>query len=131
MNYKKDNSRHLIDIYMKKAEERLGSAEALLKIGNLEDSVSRSYYAILDAATACLIKKDVVPHSHAGAIKLFSLHYIKPGIVDRKYQRQFARIEKSRIEADYTHLRKFSEEEASEILAQAREFVEMARNIVK
>lgn len=122
MNFKRDNAKHLIDVHIKKAEERLVSARTLLDIGNFEDSISRSYYAILDSATACLIKKDIVPHSHAGAIKLFSLHYIKPDIVEQKYQRQFAKIEKARIEADYTHLRTFTREEAAEILGEANQF---------
>lgn len=130
MNFRKQNTKHLIGVHLQKAAERLESARALLKIGNFEDSISRSYYAILDAATACLIKKDVIPQSHSGAIKLFSLHYIKPGIVDHKYQRQFARIEKARIEADYTHLRIFSEDETSEILADASEFVEMVNKLL-
>lgn len=130
MNFKKQNAKHLIEVHMQKAAERLKSARALLEIGNYEDSISRSYYAILDAATACLIKKDVIPQSHSGAIKLFSLHYIKSGIVDHKYQRQFAKIEKARIEADYTHLRFFSEDETSGILAEASEFVEMAKKLL-
>lgn len=130
MNFKRNNVKHLVGVHLSKAKERLESAEVLLNIGNFEDSVSRSYYAVLDAATACLIKKDIVPKSHAGAIRLFSLHYIKPGIVDKKYQRQFAAIEKARIEADYTHLRTFTKEEASEILKHAREFVDMARTIL-
>lgn len=77
-----------------------------------------------------MIKKDVIPHSHAGAIKLFSLHYIKTGIVDRKFQRQFAKIEKARIEADYTHLRKFSKSETLEILEEATEFCKMAADLL-
>ena|SRR3989338_729562 len=105
MNYQPENAEKLITQYLDKSSERLESAEALIKIENWEDSISRSYYAILDAATACLISKDVVPKSHAGAIKLFSLHFIKSGLVDQKFQRQFARIEKARIEADYIHNR--------------------------
>jgi len=131
MNFKLDNATKLIERYLEQAKKRLASAEALLRIGNYEDSVSRSYYAILDAATACLIKKDVVPQSHTGAIKLFSLHYIKPGLVDRRYQRQFALIEKARIEADYTPLRSFTETETSDILSQARDFVKMAEMLTK
>lgn len=130
MNYKPENVSELIERFLRNARERLESAEALLKINNFEDSISRSYYAILDAATACLVKKDVVPKSHAGAIKLFSLHYIKTGEVDKKYQRQFAKIEKARIEADYTHIREFSREESEEILSEAREFVEMAEKML-
>ena len=127
MNFQKRNVDNLVSVYLKKAEERLDSARVLLAKGNLEDSISRSYYAILDAASACLIKKDIVPQSHTGAMRLFSLHYIKPGHVDQKYQRQFAKIEKARIEVDYTHLRSFAREEAAEILKEAGEFVAMAK----
>lgn len=129
MKFKEGNAKKLTRSHLEMAAQRLISAEALFNIGNYADAVSRVYYATLDAATACLIKKDVLPHSHAGAIKLFSLHHIKPGIVDRKHQRQFARIEKARIEADHTHLRTFTKEETSEILAQAHEFVEMAKRL--
>lgn len=131
MNFQKKNADHLVSVYLKKAEERLDSARVLLEKGNLEDSISRSYYAVLDAASACLIKKDIVPQSHTGAMRLFSLHYIKPGRVDQKYQRQFAKIEKARIEADYTHLRSFTREEAAEILKEAGEFVTMVKALTR
>lgn len=123
MNYKPQNAKELISRHLHHAMERLESAKALLKIDNYED-------AILDAATACLIAKDVVPKSHAGAMKLFSLHYIKSGEVENRYQKQFARIEKARIEADYTHLKKFSKEEAKEIYKEASEFVEMSKKLL-
>jgi uncharacterized protein (UPF0332 family) len=130
MNFDPQKAEKLIKRFLTSADERLESADALLKIGNFEDSISRSCYAILDAATACLVKKDVIPKSHAGAIKLFSLHYIKNGEVDQKYQRQFAKIEKARIEADYTHLREFTHEEAEDILNEAREFVSMSKKML-
>jgi len=61
--------------------ERLRTAEAALQIGSYRDSISRSYYAFLDTATAALITKDLVPQSHAGAIRLFGLHFVKSGII--------------------------------------------------
>lgn len=131
MNYKPENVKALIESYLAEAAERLESANALIKIGNFKDSISRSYYAILDAATACLIKKDILPKSHSGAIKLFSMHYIKTGKVDAKYQMQFARIEKARLEADYTHTRRFTKEEAIEIYHEADQFIQMATKILK
>ena len=69
MNYKPENAKEIIATYLKQADERLESAKVLLDIKNFNDSISRSYYAILDAATACLIKKDIIPKSHSGAIQ--------------------------------------------------------------
>lgn len=131
MNYKPKNAKKLIATYLKQAEERIESSKVLLDIANFGDSISRSYYAILDAATACLIKKDIIPQSHSGAIRMFSLHYIKPGLVDQKYQKYFARIEKSRLEADYKHERIFTAEDAKEAYDQAKEFVDQVKGLLE
>lgn len=126
MNFTSQNSQNLIAHYLKEARERLETARMALEIGNLADSISRSYYAILDAATACLIKKDIIPKSHEGAIDQFSLHYIKTGLVDKKYIRYFKKIKKARIDADYHRRWEFTKEETEEVYQMAREFVEMA-----
>lgn len=131
MNFRPENSKNLLTIYLKQAEERLESAKALLDIENFGDSISRSYYAILDAAAACLIKKDIVPKSHTGAIRMFSLHYVKPGVVDKKYQKYFARIEKWRLEADYKHHRIFKAQEAEDAYKHAIAFVEEIKKLLK
>lgn len=41
------------------------------------------------------------------------------------------RLEKARIEADYTHLRKFTREEVTSIIQQAQNFVEMAQRLTR
>lgn len=131
MNFKPENAKRLISNYLKQAEKRLESAKVLLDIDNFGDSISRSYYAILDAATACLIRKDIIPQSHSGAIRMFSLHYIKPGLVDQKYQRYFTMMERLRLEADYKHERIFTAEEAKEAYDQAKEFVDQAKRLLE
>lgn len=131
MNYKPENAKEIINTYLKQADERLESAKVLLDIANFNDSISRSYYAILDAATACLIKKDVIPKSHSGAIQMFSLHYIKTGLADQKYQRYLAKIERWRLEADYKHKRTFTDEEAKEAYEEAKEFVSQANKLLQ
>lgn len=131
MNYTPANNLNLRSRYLKMARERLESARALLAINNLEDSISRSYYAILDAAGAALIMKDLVPQSHQGTIRLFGLHFIKTGQIPAEYSRLFKQIEKDRREADYTHEREFTFEEAEEIYQKAARFVEIVGNILK
>lgn len=121
----------LVKQYLQMANERLVSAEALLKISNLSDSISRSYYAFLDAATAALVSINIAPRSHSGAITLFGKHFVKTRAVPEKFGRCFNKIEKSRLEADYRHLRKFTNAEAKEALEEAREFVKAIEKILK
>lgn len=111
------------------AKERLESAEILLKINNFSDSISRSYYAFLDAATAALISKNIAPQSHAGAIALFGKYFVKTKIVPEKYGRWFNKIQKARLEADYRHIKKFTKEEAEEALVEAQEFVKIIEKL--
>jgi uncharacterized protein (UPF0332 family) len=122
--------KELIDQYIKMAKERLESAEALIRINNFADSISRSYYAFLDAATAALISVNVAPQSHAAAIALFGKHFVKTKIIPEKFGKMFNKIEKSRLEADYKHLKEFSKTEAEEALKEAREFVRLIEKLL-
>ena len=49
----------------RRAGKALGAAGVLLQSGHQEDSVSRSYYAILHAAKSALFVHDIATSSHA------------------------------------------------------------------
>ena len=109
--------------FLEGAHQRLRSAEVLLREGLYRDSVSRAFYAFLDAADGALATKRIAPKSHSGTVDLFSMHFVKNELVDRKYGRWFNKIRKVRLEADYSHERVFTEQEAAIALNQATEFV--------
>jgi len=111
--------------YLLASRERLKNAKVLLEAEGYADSVSRSYYAMLDAASAALLTKDIRAKSHAGVIDLFSLHFIKTNLVETKYIRWFKRIKRDREDADYKHEKKFNKEDAEETYQEAEEFVKM------
>lgn len=129
MEEKRKNLEKLITNFMESAQERLKSAELLLKSGQFRDSLSRSYYAFLDAADALLLTKKLRPKSHAGSITLFSAHFIKKGVIDKKYGRWFGRIERARWEADYEREKTFTREDAEEVLKEAKEFVKAVEKL--
>lgn len=121
----------LIKEYIKMAKERLESAKALIEINNFADSISRSYYAFLDIATAALISIKLAPQSHGGAVTLFGKHFVKTKIIQEKFGRWFNKIEKMRLEADYKHLKKFTQKEAKEAFKEACEFVEVIEKLLR
>ncbi len=116
--------------FLESARERLRSATLLLDGGLYRDSVSRAYYAFLDAADGALAVRRITPKSHAGTISLFGQHFIKAGLVDKKYSGWFRKIYKARLDADYERKRVFTEEEAREALEQATEFVETIEKLL-
>ena len=92
-----------IDLYLKRANSELDSANILFKISNNnnmkklflinEDStfysgvISHSYYTIFYCAKAMLLSEDIntkAPHVHKKTIDVFEKIFIKSGILDTR-----------------------------------------------
>jgi len=120
-----------IQAMVDKAYERLESAQKLLEINNYSDSISRSYYAVLDITRALLLTDGVIPRSHAGTITKFHLLYVKTGKVKIDYGKILTDIEKSRSEADYDFLIKFTKNDAQGKLLKAKKFVKSVESLLE
>src|SRR3990172_9709346 len=102
---------------MSKAKEKIRAAEILLESSAFEDSVSRSYYAILMAARALLALKGLDSRKHSGVISLFNRHFVKEGLMDRTASRIIQDAKGEREEADYGDYKVVTEDEAMNQLA--------------
>jgi uncharacterized protein (UPF0332 family) len=119
-----------INAELERAKEASTAAKNLFEDGLYSDSVSRAYYAVLHSARAVLLTKDIDPQSHSGAISMFGQHFVKPGIIDKKFGRVFDEMRDVRELGDYIATKKFSKEETSKRLEQATEFLnEMLRQL--
>lgn len=113
---------------LKLAEDRLDSAEILLKTGKYRDSISRSYYAFFDIVGALLATKGLIPKTHTGALRLFSLHFVKTEVFPKEYGRAMRELMEERQEADYEWKSKFDKEDAQEAINETKEFIKMVKN---
>jgi len=66
-------------------EERLKAARLLLERQMYTDAVSRSYYAVFQAARAVLATKELDSRKHSGIIGLFNQQFVKTGILPKDY----------------------------------------------
>jgi len=109
---------------MKKAYSKLRSARLLLEAGELEDAVSRAYYAAHSAARAVLLLLGETPSTHTGvAFKLWS-RLVEKGLLERKYARILNLLREAREEGDYTPAFTLSEAEVKELVEGSKKFVE-------
>ena len=113
-----------IESLIKRATRYLKSAEILLKEGDYESSVSRTYYAMFYSAQAILLTKNLSFSSHKGVISAFGEHFVKTGIFQKEMGREFNRAFEKRQIGDYEYTFVISKEEAEEILANGKKFVE-------
>lgn len=65
-------------------KSNLISAKALFEIGQYRDSVTMSYYAMYSAGLALLLKKDISPRTHSGAMRQLGKEYVKTGLLSKK-----------------------------------------------
>ncbi len=80
-----------IKCLIERAEKYLRSAELLLKEGDYESSVSRTYYAMFYSAQAALLTKNLSFSSHKGVISAFGEHFIKTGVFPREMGKELNR----------------------------------------
>lgn len=127
MNNKEALAQYRLDM----AEERLQSAKILLDVGNLKDSIGRSYYAMFTAARALLAMDGVDFSKHAGVISYFQKNYIKTGVLETKYSKYLSQAFQIRNNTDYADFFIVSNADAVEQYERAGEFVERIKAYMK
>jgi uncharacterized protein (UPF0332 family) len=112
-----------VESLMQRAKRAITSAELLLKDGDFETSISRSYYAMFYAVEALLLTKGLDFHSHRSVISLFSDNFVKTGIFKREMGKKLSKTLKKRLLSDYSFAPHIDEKDAKESLSWAGEFV--------
>lgn len=97
-----ENKRANIAAELARCDQSLQAARVLLEAGLLHDAESRLFYAAYHAAVALLLTESLEARSHAGVAQLLGLHFVKTGKLDPDDARLFARLQKYRVEADYS-----------------------------
>lgn len=115
---------------LSRSRQHLKSARDLLRNEDFADSVSRSYYAIFQAARALMALDGLDSRKHSGVVSLFNRHFIKSGKLDKHWAVVLKDARRSREMADYTDLAEFSREDAEEQVADAEAFVGAVETLI-
>lgn len=117
-------NRGLVIAEWQRACKSLRAAEILAREGYSADAVSRAYYAILHAAKAALHVYDVAADSHAAVRRLFGLHLVRAGGIEKEWSAHIAERLDDRLAADYDAEASFSEEAARSECRRNGEFLD-------
>lgn len=116
---------------LKRASQSLGAAEALLREDFHEDAVSRAYYAVLHAAKAALLARDIGAESHAAVRRLLGKELVQEGLLEKDWAMILAQEYDERALADYDAEYSFSQEVTRRRVGEARRFVERIRSFLR
>ncbi len=112
--------------HLDRADQLLDVASVLLQSRYWSDSVSRSYYAVFHAAKAVLMETGIERNSHHAVWSAFGEHIAARGRMDRRLHRLALDLFEARVASDYLPIVGDTEQDASEHLTFAREFVAAA-----
>ena len=122
-----DNIQALVRSRLEQADDALNAARILLEQHSDRAAVNRAYYAMFYAVLALLALRKQETSKHTGAISLFDREFVKPGVFSRDLSQWLHRAFRQRLAVDYAPLRTVSNEEAQQILNEARTFVAQVR----
>ncbi|MHC4482751.1 MAG: HEPN domain-containing protein [Planctomycetota bacterium] len=106
-----------------RAKKALLAAQTLLENQLYEDCVSRAYYAVLHAAKAALVTTGVEPESHSAVRRLFGLHLVKAGKIEKNFARILTAEQEDREIGDYDIHIEIEQDTAKKRVADAEEFI--------
>lgn len=119
-----ENKKVNIQEEVDRAKDAIRAADLLFVNGFVRDSVSKLYYALLYNIRALLLTKGLEPKSHEGALRLFGLHFVKPGVFEAKDSHLLSKMMKFREEADYNPSYNFSPEDFTEFKNEADRLIQ-------
>lgn len=120
-----------IAFLIQRGNDSLKSAEALVELDLILDGLSRAYYAALHHARALLLSIDIIPKSHKGTLTLFSLHFIKTGLIPKDIGVIFSILQKIREDSDYEIGTFYERGEAERLLEDTRLFCRTVMDVLK
>ena len=121
----------LVMYRLERARESLEEANILLERGHGNAFVNRLYYACFYAVSALLLTRGLSSAKHSSIRSLFHQNFVKPGKVDPELGHLYDKLFDNRQKGDYADLVRFDPNEVRDWYDEAREFVEIAGDIVK
>lgn len=114
-----------------RAADARKAADLLHQNGLTADAVSKLYYFLLYNIRALLLTKSLEPKSHEGALRLFGLHFVKPGTFSSESSHIFSRLMKYREEADYNPSYSFTGEDFEKFRVEALSLTTTIQSFLK
>lgn len=116
---------------LSRAKKSLFAAKVLIERGLFEDCVSRAYYAVLHAAKAALSLTGIDSSTHNGVRRMFGLHLVKTGKIEKEFAKIFTAEQEDREIGDYEVGIEIEEERARQRVNDAEKFIYRVEQYIK
>jgi len=116
---------------LEKAKRSQKAASKLFKDGDIDFAASRAYYSLFYTASALLLSRGLSFSSHSGVIANFGKEFARTNTLNPKYHNYLIESQDRRNIGDYSLVAEVTEEQTSEMLEWAKEFIKAAEEYLK
>ena len=131
MSLSDEERKIVIGLETEKARKTFAEIEILRQAGLWDNIANRMYYAAFHAVSALLISNGHIVGTHQGAVIMLHQHYIKTGILEKKYGTLYSRLQTMREQSDYNCTYNATEEEIAPLIPLNEEFIGKILSMIK
>ena len=113
-----------------KAHEAYEDIEILMASKRWNGAANRLYYAVFHAVNALFINDGLEAGRHKSSHSLFSLHYVKTGLLPVDYGRLYNNLQRLREKSDYNCFFDVSEQDIGGGISIASDFIEAIEQLI-
>lgn len=111
-------------------KEELLASRSLFENGFYRGSVTQTYFSMLSAANALLLKKGISTKTHKGTFTQLAKEYVKDGLFSKEIYDYLHDGIAIRNDSSYNYSAVFSEEIADELISHAEEFLDEVERLL-
>jgi uncharacterized protein (UPF0332 family) len=116
-----------VEKHLRIAWETLREMEHLMAGGIYKAVVKRAYHAMLNAATAALLVKEVQTGTRQTIVSEFNDVFVKTGLLDERFYKYFRQAFNSRTESDDPLIDSVDHRQAQTYIIRVKEFIAACR----
>lgn len=131
MSLSDEERKIVICLETEKARKTFAEIEILRQAGLWNNIANRMYYAAFHAVSALLISNGHIVGTHQGAVIMLHQHYIKTGVLEKKYGTLYSRLQTMREQSDYNCTYNATEEEITPLIPLTEKFIEKILEMIK
>ena len=115
--------KELVNYRINRAKDTLKEVHIHIDNELWNTAINRLYYACYYAISALLLHYKIKAHTPGGVRQMFGLHFVKKGLISRDLAKFFTEIFDKRHTSDYNDFIHFTEDEATNLLPLAEQFI--------
>lgn len=130
MSLSDDERKALVEYRLEKAYRTYKQAVDSVQLGYWDMTANRLYYAAYYAVSALILSRGLTVQTHNGIIQMLGLHFVKPGILDKKYGSLYGKLFSMRQTGDYGDTFELEKEDVEPLIEPTKELIDFIADLL-